>query len=45
MKEWWDNFKEDLWVNLYMTMFITVFSILTILLLILCFKELITEIF
>ena len=45
MKEWWNNFKEDLWFNITMTAGVSILMTLAILLSILCFKELITQIF
>lgn len=45
MKEWWNNFKQDLWFNLYMTISVSILMLLAILLSILCVKELITQIF
>ena len=45
MKEWWNNFKEDLLFNIIMTLMSVTLFMLFVLLSIFCLKELITEIF
>jgi hypothetical protein len=45
MKEWWNNFKQDLLFNIVMTFMVSILMLLFILLSILCIKVLITQIF
>ena len=44
MKEWWNNFKQDLLFNI-MTFMVSILMLLFVLLSIFCIKELITQIF
>ena len=45
MKEWWNNFKQDLLFNIVMTIMSSVLFITMILLSLLCIKELFINLF
>ena len=45
MKEWWNNFKQDLLFNIAMSLLSILMYIFVILLMVFAFKELITQIF
>lgn len=45
MKEWWNNFKEDLLFNISMSLLCALFYTFAILVIIFGIKELITQIF
>ena len=45
MKEWWNNFKQDLLFNIVMTIMVSILFITFILLSLLCIKELFINLF